>query len=272
LAALLAVILIGAGVGAYAQASAFSYAGLLAALRTRGAMVQESGSASSVLFRGAGHGLVVNGAAIAAYEYRTTLAAQIDVASLSHDGTTYRPSFGPFGGPAVTVDWIAPPHHYHRGRVIVTYIGSDVAIIHLLTSVLGPQFAGGAVPNGNGHLWLIERLRAAGATVDVARHMRNSPLVGGTQPTADEYDIGVNGAGLVVFEFVNDRAAATYASHIQGGDYVDLTTHQGIIIDYVAPPHFFRKFEVIALYIGSNKQVLQLLTSVLGPPFTEEHF
>jgi hypothetical protein len=150
LAVLLAAILVGAGVGAYAQATAFSYADLLAALRARGATVQETGAASSLLLRGVGHGLTVNGTAIAAYEYSTPLSAQIDVTSLSPDGTTYRSYFGPFGGRAISVDWIAPPHHYRRGRVIVSYIGSDVATIRLLTSVLGSQFAGGAVPTGNG--------------------------------------------------------------------------------------------------------------------------
>ena len=271
LAILLAAILIGAGVGAYSQATAFSYADLLAALRARGAAVQETGKASTLTFQGAGHELSINGAQVAVYEYGTAVAARLDAAGVSSDGATFRHGFGPFGGRAVTVDWIAPPHHYRKGRVIVTYIGSDVAVIHLLTAVLGPQFAGAAVPNGNGYLWFIERLRAAGATVDVVQHRPGTPIIEGTQPAADEYGIAVNGAGLGVYEFADDQSAATYASHIQGGDYVDPANHLGIIVDYVGPPHFFRKFKLIVLYVGTDTQVIQLLTSVLGPPFTERH-
>jgi hypothetical protein len=273
LALLLAVILTGAAIGAYSQVTAFSYTDLLAALRSRGATVQESGTASTLTFQGTGHGLGVNGAEVAAYEYSTTLAAQLDAARVSSDGATFRGGFGPFGGRAVTVDWIAPPHHYRKGRVIVSYIGSDVALLQLLTSVLGPQFAGGgAVPTGNSYLWFVERLRAAGATVDVVQHRPGTSVIGGMQPTVVGHEITVNGTVVSVFEFTDDQAAAVYASHMSGGDYVDPVHHQHIIVEYAAPPHFFRKFKVIVVYLGTDTQVMQLLSSVLGPPFTEESF
>ena len=40
------------------------------------------------------------------------------------------------------VTWVAPPHFYRQGRVIVLYVGSNPNILSLLTAVLGPQFAG----------------------------------------------------------------------------------------------------------------------------------
>lgn len=144
------VIVVGVAIGAYTQASAFSYADLLSALRARGATVQESGSASSILFAGKGRGLVVDGAALAVYEYSATWEAQLDASRISADGATARRGFGPFGGSAVTVEWIAPPHHFRRGRVIVTAIGSDASILSLLTSILGKQFAGAGAPPGLG--------------------------------------------------------------------------------------------------------------------------
>jgi hypothetical protein len=126
------------------------------ALRTQGASVQESGTASRLTFQGDGHRLDVNGAQVAVYEYGTTIAAQLDASRVSTDGSTFRSDFGPFGARAVTVDWIAPPHHYKRGWVIATYIGADVAIMRLLMTVLGPQFAGGASvlgpPFTDGHM------------------------------------------------------------------------------------------------------------------------
>jgi len=144
--AVLALLAVLAGVVAYSQLTAFSYGDLLAALRGRGATVQESGPASNVLFNGAGHGLLANGAQVAAYEYGTTFAASMDAARISSDGSTARGGLGPFGGGAVTVDWIAPPHHYLKGRIIVTYVGADAGTLALLTATLGPQFAGGAIP------------------------------------------------------------------------------------------------------------------------------
>jgi hypothetical protein len=139
----LALILAGAGLAGRAQATAFGYSDLLAALRAHGAAVQESGKASTLTFQGTGHGVTVNGAAIEVHEYSAALAAQLDAARVSKDGATFSRGIWPLGGQAVTVDWIAPPHHYRKGRVIVTYVGRDTSVLDLLTSVLGPQFAGG---------------------------------------------------------------------------------------------------------------------------------
>jgi hypothetical protein len=161
---ILAVLIIVGGVGVYTQATAFSYADLIAALRARGAAVRDSGAASTLTFQGAGHGLLVNGAQVVAYAYGTALAAQYDASRVSSDGTTFRDGVGPFGGGAVSVDWIASPHHYRRGRVIVTYIGDDGAITTLLTGVLGLQFAGGAVAGGSGAFWLMDHPRVASGT------------------------------------------------------------------------------------------------------------
>ena len=268
LAIVLAMIVALAGLGVYTQVTAFSYQDLLTALSAKGTTIHVNGTASSVLFRGAGHDLTLNGAPIQAYEYQNTLAAQVDVVSLSPDGTTYRPYFGPFGGPAVSVDWIAPPHHYHRGRVIVTYVVNDAAITSLLTSVLGPQFAGGTVPSGSGYQWFLDRLRATGASVSLMRNRPNSPVLAGTDPATDARDIRVNGAFVSVFEFADVQAAARYASHIVGGNYADPAAHRFLIIDYADPPHFYRADNVIVIYVGADLNTLRLLASVLGPPFT----
>jgi hypothetical protein len=146
LAIALAVIVVGAGVGVYMQATAFSYQDLLAALAAKGASVQERGAASTLTFQGTGHALTVNGAPVIVYEYSASAVAQLDAARVSADGATFQSGLWPLGGAAVTVDWIAPPHDYRRGRVIVTYIGDDGAITRLLSAVLGQQFAGGTTP------------------------------------------------------------------------------------------------------------------------------
>lgn len=145
LAALGTVVVLAMAAGVYGQVSAFSLGDLRGALRARGATVRDAGAASTQTFRGAGHGLTVNGTHVAVYEYGTIIAAQYDAARVTPDGSTFRGGFGPLGGGGVVVDWIATPHHFMKGRVIVTYIGDDGAIVGLLTGVLGPQFAGGGV-------------------------------------------------------------------------------------------------------------------------------
>jgi hypothetical protein len=272
---LLLVLVVGAGIVAYTQTqnTAFSYADLLAALHSRGATVQERGAASwSVTFQGADHHhqLSVNGAQVDAYEYATTSAAQADAGRVSSNGSTFRVDSGPYGSSVVNVDWDAPPHHYRRGRVIVSYIGDDRAIIGLLTAVLGLQFAGGSMPAD--YVWLLDRLRTAGASVALIDHRPNQAPIAGTLPVADAYDVQVNNAAVMsIFEFADGRPAGTYAHHIQGGNYVDTdpAAHTSIVVEYAAQPHFYLTDTIIVLYVGADGQTLRLLASILGQPFTE---
>jgi hypothetical protein len=38
--------------------------------------------------------------------------------------------------------WIAPPHFFKSGRLIVLYIGEAPAVLEALADTLGPQFPG----------------------------------------------------------------------------------------------------------------------------------
>ena len=106
-------------------------------LRSRGLTVVPLESVSQPFLRGDGTVLGISGAAIAptrlqSFEYESAQAAAADAAT-----------FGPEGSPkGVHVDWLAPPHLYLKGRVLVIYIGSDEAMTRLLTDLLGPQFSG----------------------------------------------------------------------------------------------------------------------------------
>ena len=50
----------------------------------------------------------------------------------------------PTGSPVGTsmVSWMAPPHIYLKGKVLVIYVGSSGPVIDLLAAIMGPQFAG----------------------------------------------------------------------------------------------------------------------------------
>jgi hypothetical protein len=40
------------------------------------------------------------------------------------------------------MSWMATPHFYKTGRILVLYVGDDQKVIDVLTGALGPQFAG----------------------------------------------------------------------------------------------------------------------------------
>jgi hypothetical protein len=140
------VLLVLAGLAAYTQLTALTYGGLKDLLRAQGATIQDEGISQPLPDRfltGTGHRLRINGMDLGAFEYQTTLAATYDASRISADGTTLRPSFLPNGGPAASIDFIAPPHWFHKGHVIVLYVGRQGDLVALLRQALGPQFAGG---------------------------------------------------------------------------------------------------------------------------------
>jgi hypothetical protein len=67
------------------------------------------------------------------FEYGSAAAALADAHQIRSDGS---------GTATTTVDWVAPPHFFLKGRVMVLYVGNDPAVLSLLQSLLGPQFAG----------------------------------------------------------------------------------------------------------------------------------
>jgi hypothetical protein len=67
-------------------------------------------------------------------EYGSASSASADAKRVSPDG---------HGVGTTHVDWVAPPHFFLKGRVMAIYVGTDPAVVSLLQSLLGPQFAGG---------------------------------------------------------------------------------------------------------------------------------
>jgi hypothetical protein len=98
-----------------------------------------TGETSASYMSVAGQVITVNAARVTVYEYADEAAAHVESARISPDGGTFQPSRSASGA---SVDWIAPPHFYKAGRILVLYVGTDTAITTLLTQQLGPQFAG----------------------------------------------------------------------------------------------------------------------------------
>ena len=109
-------------------------------------------------------------------------------------------------------------------------------------------------------------LGAAGATVSERPSSGGSSFLHGSP-----HHLLVNGQDVWVYEYPAPALAEVDASSISPDGS---TFHTGIgpfgsvaVVDYIAPPHFYKSGRVIALYVGSDTETLRLLREVFGPPF-----
>lgn len=109
------------------------YVSLIDNLRAAGATVEPAGDISQPFFSVKGNAITVNGGDVQVFEYTDTAAADTEAALVSPDGS----SIG-----TTMVSWVAAPHFYQTGKLIVLYVGDDTAVINVLETVLGSQFAG----------------------------------------------------------------------------------------------------------------------------------
>ena len=107
-------------------------AGFVDRLRADGLDVKSAGEVQQPFFEVPGTGLTVNGADVQVFEFADAAAAKGAVSKIGADGN-------PQG---TIIEWVAPPHFYQAGRIVVLYVGEDKAIIEALTKTLGAQVAG----------------------------------------------------------------------------------------------------------------------------------
>lgn len=75
----------------------------------------------------------INGEGVQVFEYSQVSAADKEAMLVNSDGMsigTTRPS------------WMAPPHFFKTGRLIVLYVGNEQTILKILEGAIGRQFAG----------------------------------------------------------------------------------------------------------------------------------
>ena len=104
---------------------------------------------------------------------------------------------------------------------------------------------------------LIDALRAAGANVEPGDAVEQPffPVPGKV--------IKINGQDVQVFVFADEAAAQAAAGTVPP----DGTTFKTMIVDWMAPPHFYQQGRIIALYVGTDAATIQLLTTLLGQQF-----
>lgn len=115
------------------DASVTDFPSLVAGLREMGLGVSVGAAASQPFFGASGRAINVSGEAVQVFEYGTEGGAAADAAQVAPDGGTIG---------TTSVLWVAPPHFFRKGRLIVLYVGESPSITRALTSLLGRQFAG----------------------------------------------------------------------------------------------------------------------------------
>jgi hypothetical protein len=106
---------------------------------------------------------------------------------------------------------------------------------------------------------LIAALEQQGSTVTSMGEMpRDSYCL-----SVDALRLSVDGEDLYVFEYADSDAASRDASTVSpdGGAIGRCAFH------WIGPPRFYRKDQLIALYVGTNADVIRRLDAVLGSPF-----
>ena len=113
------------------------YISLIDNLREAGATVDTGGVIQQPCFSVDGKAITVNGSYVQVFEYEDAAAADTQAALISPDGFSINKN-----GQTCHISWIAPPHFYKASNLIVLYVGDNQAVIDVLETVLGPQFAG----------------------------------------------------------------------------------------------------------------------------------
>jgi hypothetical protein len=152
-------------------------------------------------------------------------------------------------------------------RTIVNRIDAVLAIFLfavLLLSACSPQ----TVPqtgtdsetqgSQGGYQGVVEALDEKGASVQPAGQIEQ-PFFG-TPALA----FTVNDENVQIFEFATVEQREAAAATISGNGFIIGTA----MVDWIGTPYFFASERVIVLYVGSNPEMVELLTGILGAPLT----
>ncbi len=107
---------------------------LLDDLSAGGSVVEVGDTISQPFFTVQGQVIIVDGSDVQVFEYGSSEAAEEEAGLVAPDGNSVGTTM---------ILWVATPHFYKSGTLIVLYVGDDAAVTDSLEAVLGPQFAGG---------------------------------------------------------------------------------------------------------------------------------
>lgn len=123
------------------------------------------------------------------------------------------------------------------------------AALLLLVSCAAQQTATGSVA---------DQLRTAGLTM-TDRGPVSQPFLG-TEGRVYE----VEGGELQLYTYAGESAAQADAAKISPTGHIE-----GTMVHWMAQPHFYRRGNTLAIYVGASPRTLQTLQQILGAPFAE---
>ena len=119
------------------------YVSLVDKLRAAGATVDPAGTVSADYFAPEGLVLTANAGRVETFEFATTEEANVVAKGVSATGSSIVTTMADGTESATMILWVAPPHFYKAGKLIVIYVGGDSDVIDALQEAMGPQFAEG---------------------------------------------------------------------------------------------------------------------------------
>ena len=102
-------------------------------LAKRHVRVKLGGKVTQPFFSVRGQILKLKDVEIQAFEYRSVQTARKEGEAAGGDCTNVG---------TTSISWIAPPHFFRSGKLIVLYVGDQQSVLRLLEDVLGSQIAG----------------------------------------------------------------------------------------------------------------------------------
>jgi hypothetical protein len=123
-----------------------------------------------------------------------------------------------------------------------------------------PQPGTGSETQGNqgGYQGIVDALNENGASVQPAGQIQE-PFFGNPALA-----FTVNGENVQIFEFATVEQREAAAATISGNGFIIGTA----MVDWIGTPFFYASERVIVLYVGSNPEMVELLTGILGAPLT----
>jgi hypothetical protein len=109
------------------------YASLINKLRAAGVSVEPAGEVQQPFFSITGEMITIHGEDVQVFQYANAAAAAAEAAPISRDG---------MAAGTRKIFWVAPPHFFKQGKLLVLYVGNDYKVLKALETVLGEQFAG----------------------------------------------------------------------------------------------------------------------------------
>lgn len=115
--------------------SATEYLNLVSRLRAEGAKVKLTAEqVRQPFFSVPGRIITINDESLQVFRFANASAAKGQAKRVAPDGMTIGTS---------KPSWMAPPHFFKSGELIVLYVGANESILKVLQVSLGAQFAGG---------------------------------------------------------------------------------------------------------------------------------